>query len=379
MSTFKDEKTNTWCCQFYYTDWNGKRKHTTKRGFKRKRDAEQYEMSCRWKPTENDITVGMLVNMYTSHLKQRVKLGTLKPTTYDRYKALIRLYIVPYFPEDLQVKDISTEAINQWLISLMSYTSDHTQRPLKTSSISTAKTQLCSMFNYATRRKLLSANPIRDAERLPVSQKKNIAVWTLEQYNIFYNSLKKEQHRLAFNLMFFCGMRIGEVLALTPADINDDCTISVHHTLAWVESKKVLLSPKTPSSERTISVPQFVFDQLMNYVSHIYDCKADTLLFNVGRKNFANLLEYHAKKNNLPHMTPHGLRHSSASILLKLTGDIAMVAQRLGHKNSKVTLQVYAHMLPGADREASNILNKLALSTNGSDAIDVDGKNINSK
>lgn len=78
-------------------------------------------------------------------------------------------------------------------------------------------------------------------------------------------------------------------------------------------------------------------------------------------------------------MTPHGLRHSSASILLKLTGDIAMVAQRLGHKNSKVTLQVYAHMLPGADREASSILNKLALSTNGSDAIDVDGKNVNSK
>lgn len=98
MSTFKDEKTNTWCCQFYYTDWNGKRKHTTKRGFKRKRDAEQYEMSCRRKPTENDITVGMLVNMYTSHLKQRVKLGTLKPTTYDRYEALIRLYIVPKIP-----------------------------------------------------------------------------------------------------------------------------------------------------------------------------------------------------------------------------------------------------------------------------------------
>ncbi len=374
MSTFKDEKTNTWCCQFYYTDWSGKRKHTTKRGFKRKRDAEQYEMSCKCKPTENDITVGTLINMYTAHLKQRVKLGTLKPTTYERYGFFISLYIAPYFPEDLQVKDITTEAINQWLISLMSYKSNLTKRSLKISSISAAKTQLCSILNYATRRKLLSVNPIRDAEKLPVSQKKNIAVWTLEQYNIFYNSLKKEQHRLAFNLMFFCGMRIGEVLALTPADINDDCTISVHHTLGKVNGNKVLLAPKTPTSERTISVPQFVFDQLMNYVTHIYDCKPDMLIFNASRKNFANLLQYYGTKNNLPPMTPHGLRHSNASILLKLTGDIAMVAQRLGHKNSKVTLQVYAHMLPGADREASNILNKLALSANSSDIIDVDGK-----
>ena len=379
MSIFKDEKTNTWYCQFYYTDWSGQRKHTTKRGFKRKRDAEKYEMSCKWQPTENDITVGMLAKLYTSHLKRRIKIGTLKPTTYSRYETLIRLYILPYFPDDLQVKSITTETINQWLVTLMSYKSDHTQRPLKISSISTAKTQLCSMLNYATRRKLLSSNPMRDAEKLPVSQKKDIAVLTLEQYNIFYNSLKKEQHRLAFNLMFFCGMRIGEVLALAPEDINDDCTVSVHHTLGIVNGKKVLLSPKTPSSERTISVPQFVYDQLMNFISHIYDCQPDMLIFNIGIKNLSNVMEYHIKKNNLPHLTPHGLRHSNASILLKLTGDVAMVAHRLGHKNSNVTLQVYAHMLPGADKEASKMLNQLALSNNNSDAINVDSNIVNSK
>ncbi len=361
MPTYKDEKTNTWYCQFYHTDWNGQRKHTTKRGFKLKREAEQYELKTKYRPTEQDITIGTLLEMYKSYLDQRVKIGTLKPTTHLRYTTLIQLYIAPYFLPDTLLKSITTESINLWLINLMSYTSSHTGHSLNTSTISTAKTQLCSILNYATRKKLLSVNPIRDAEKLPAAKKKTVAVWTLEQYNVFYNSLRKEQHRLAFNLMFFCGLRIGEVLALTPADVNTDGTISIHHTLARVRKQKMLLAPKTPSSERTISVPQFVYDQLVNYISHLYDCSPDDCIFNVGTKNFANLLDYHSKKFNLPRLTPHGLRHSSASILLKLTGDIAMVSQRLGHKDPRITLQVYAHMLPGADKEASKLLNSVAL------------------
>ena len=69
MTSYKDEKTNTWYCQFWYKDWTGKNRHKVKRGFKLKRDAEQWEQAFK---NENnicpDITMDELFIQYENHL-----------------------------------------------------------------------------------------------------------------------------------------------------------------------------------------------------------------------------------------------------------------------------------------------------------------------
>lgn len=371
MPSYKDEKTGKWYCQFYYTNGDGKRTHTTKRGFLRKKDADQYEIKLKNTVQYKEITISILIDMYIKLLEQRLKLNKIKLTTYCNYTQNIRLYIRPYFAEDMPLKKLTTEDINEWLIKLKQKKATKKSNTLSSKSIGLIRLILSNILKYAVRKKYLSVSPMQDAEKITIKAKKQKQVWTFEEYMIFYNSLGKESHRIMFNLLFFGGLRIGELLALTPADVNPSGTISINHTFIILNGQKITHSPKTQYSKRVVHIPKQIHDQLTNYINRLHDIQQNERIFPCTGANIYDILTKRSKRLNLPYLSPHGLRHSNASILLKLTGDIAMLSRRLGHKDPSITLQVYSHMLPGADEDAAKELDQL-ISTNNISTIDVD-------
>lgn len=362
MPVYKDEKTNTWYCQFYYKDWDGKRKHTTKRGFSKKSEATKFEAQFKLAKRNRTFTFGMILDAYLENLNQRLKLNTIRPSTINAYENNIKVYIKPYIPLDIALDDITAEFLNDWLIKLTEYKTMHNKK-LTANSIITAKTQLGAIFNFAVRKKYLISNPLHEAERLPLPLTKEKTIWSFEQYTMFYNTITKPHHKVIFNILFFCGLRLGEVMALTPSDIGSDGTLYIRKAVIRIKGKTCDTKVKTPSSERKVSVPKVVFDQLVNYVNSLYNCGPNDKIFPFNRDTVYRYLTNHVKALDLPYLSPHGLRHSNASLLLNLTHDVTLVSKRLGHKNPRITLQVYSHMMPGAENAAVKKLDKLITST----------------
>ena len=77
MAVYKEEKTNTWRAVYRYTDWNGERKQTQKRGFKTKREAQAWEREQLNKTSADlDMTFRSFVDLYTADMKTRLKENT---------------------------------------------------------------------------------------------------------------------------------------------------------------------------------------------------------------------------------------------------------------------------------------------------------------
>ena len=361
MPVYKDESTNTWYAQFYYKDWDGKRKHTTKRGFAKKSEAAKFEAAFKYSKKNKKITVSGLIDLYKLNLQQRLQLKTVKPSTIQNYENIIDNYILPYFDADKPLDSITGDTINAWLVYLSNRLSTSTDQKLALGTIKMVKSFLGVLLNFAVRKKYLSASPMIEAEKLPTPKQKQLKVWGKEEYAIFYDSLKQEHHRIIFNLMFFGGLRIGEVLALTPADVYPDGTLYIKNTLALVNKKYVIQDAKTPYSVRKISLPTSIYQQLLDYISKLYKWDPHERIFPFTESGIEYFIKRRIKLLGLPKLTPHGLRHSNASILLRYTADIAMVSRRLGHKNPKVTLEVYSHMMPGSEENGIQVLNDIAL------------------
>ena len=361
MTVYKDEKTNTWYAQFYYKDWDGKRKHTTKRGFTRKGDATKYEAQFKYSKKNKKITLGGLIELYKLNLEQRLQLKTIKPTTAENYERLIKDYIQPYFDVNAPLENITGDTINSWLVNLSNRISTTSNNKLALTTVKNNKVMFATLLNFAVRKKYLLSSPMVEAEKLPVAKPKQLQVWSYKEYSTFYDSIKQEHHRVIFNLMFFGGLRIGEVLGLTPADVFPDGTISIRNTLVIVKNKHVLQDAKTPYSVRKISLPATVYNQLLDYISRLYKWDPRERIFPFTESAIEYFIRRRIKELQLPKLTPHGLRHSNASILLHYTADVAMVSRRLGHKNPKITLEVYSHMMPGSEENGMNVLNDIAL------------------
>lgn len=94
--------------------------------------------------------------------------------------------------------------------------------------------QLSAILNYAVSHYGLRVNPCHTAGSIGKSKAAEMKFWTREQYEQFSNGIKKSAIKLAFDMLFYTGMREGELLALTPADILPDMRIDINKNYAKV-------------------------------------------------------------------------------------------------------------------------------------------------
>lgn len=365
MPAYKDIKTNTWYVQFYYTDWTGKRKHKVKRGFPRKKEAEAYEHSFKSIEQPNQITIGALADEFIKSLESKLKLGSIKPSTFDAKSYQIKKYILPYFKDteasSVKVKDVEEwiQVISVWPARKSKYKDHPTTKTMRSSNtVNTARQLLGQVYKFGMKNFGLKNDPTSLAERMKYhTNDERVECWTLDQFNTFLNYVTLEHYRVFFTLLFYSGLRLGEALAITPDDIEDNV---IHVNKTWVELRsgdKLIGKPKTLSSARDVIIPQYLVDTLNEYMDMLLEIKKTDRLFPMGEQRVRAYMSSVNVRANLPRLSPHGLRHSYASYLFSICKNINIVSKQLGHANANITQRVYSHMLPDEDVEAIKNLN----------------------
>ena len=353
MPAYKDVERGYWYVSFRYKDWTGRSVHTTRRGFATKAEAQKAERefleSLKRTP---DMKFAVLVDKYLEYQSSR-----LKPTTINGNTYIIKSRILPYF-ERKKLNEITASDIIEWQNAQIAYRDENGKAYTQT-YLRKLHASLSAIFNFAVRTYGLAVNPCRQAQSIGASRRTDLVFWTKDQFDQFIAHVEKPAFHLFFNTLFYTGLRCGEALALTLEDILPDKRISVNKNFAVLKGKELILTPKNESSNRTISIPDFLYDEFQAYTSKLYGFKPKDRIFYFQKSAVQRELQKHVEEAGLPKIRVHDLRHSHASLLIEMGFDIMEISKRLGHSSVKMTWDVYAHLYPNKDMALADRLNAI--------------------
>lgn len=349
MTAYKDEKRKTWYCAFRYTDFTGKRVHTCKRGFRTKAEAQAYERDFLGRQShKSDIRFDLLVNNYLDDMESR-----LKPTTMNTKRLLINAHIVPYFGKR-KIGDIDVADIRTWQKTMIGLTNADGE-PFSQTYLKTLQNQLSAIFNYACMAYNLPSNPVRLAGPLGRARAKRMNFYTKEQYGVFISFEKSPVMKLAIDILYWTGMRSGELLALTPSDI-DPQHIDINKNYARLKGQEYFLTPKTERSSRIIAIPDFLYAEYKNYMDSVYPIGENERIFDFSKQALEKEVHVLSRASGLPEIRVHDLRHSHVALLVSMGIQIPEISRRLGHESISTTWDIYGHLYPDAQRKIASKL-----------------------
>ena len=336
MKAEKDKKTGKWLIQYRYTDWQGKRRKSTKRGFATKREAEEWLRNFLiTQKADFDMKFEDFWKMYCADMETRLREHTMRTKKY-----IVELKILPYFGNK-RVNDITAADIRQWQNELikMGYSLTY---------LKTINNQLSAIFNYAVRYYDLKSNPCAKAGSMGKSKAEEMDFWTGEEFRKFIDSvMNKRLSYMAFMTLYWTGMRMGELLALNPKDVDlEKRTISITKSYQRLGKKDVITPPKTPKSKRVITVPEFLAADIKDYMDSLYELQENDRLFPITKYYLEHEMQRGIKESGVKRIRVHDLRHSHASMLIELGFSPLEIANRLGHEKVETTLNTYAHLYP---------------------------------
>ena len=337
----------------------------------------------------------------------------LQPGTVEKYRDELDK-ILPVLGH-LKLTELKPHNLNAFFVSLTKDGARKDGKPGGYSRGSIAKTSnvLSSVLRTATEWEIIEKNPLDKVRIQGEAAADKLKFFTPEQASTFlayieqpytvktkghkrtddtgkdytvgdYERTKEipEQLRVLFNLAIYAGLRKGELLALEWADIDfQNDTVSITKAVSVVSGQQITKAPKTKNSRRTVTIPHFLTQRLralradrlkyrlslgdywqggdwvfiqdngkqMSY-STPYSAFQDTIArYNTGRPATAQL----------PAIPFHGLRHTSATLLIASKQDVRTVSSRLGHAQASTTMNIYAHALQETDRKAVNALENM--------------------
>ena len=347
MPAYKDEKTNTWYCKFYHSTWDGKRKQTTKRGFSTKKAAQQWEHEQKAAgKADMSVTLETFVNMYFEDKKGELKERSIKNKQY-----MINSQIIPYFGKK-KMNEITAPEIIQWQ-NLMR------EKGFAPTYLRMLQNQLTALFTHASKIYSLSDNPCKRVKKMGQSDAKELNFWTKEEYDQFIATVDKDdKYYVLFEILFWAGCRVGEFLALTKNDINFATNqIYVKKTYFRTDKTDFLTTPKTEQSVRMIDIPEFLKEEILEYVNSLYKYPADERIFPVVAEAVQHKMKRHIEKAEVKMIRVHDLRHSHVAYLINQGVEPLIIKQRVGHKDIKTTLNIYGHLYPNEQRKVAEMLN----------------------
>jgi len=184
--------------------------------------------------------------------------------------------------------------------------------------------------------------------------------WTLKEFKRFIEFNDKPVSNLAFKILFWTGIRSGELMALTFKDINlKDKTININKTYTRLNKQDIINEPKTPKSKRVISISDSLCKDIEEYKSKLYDYKENDRIFNFTKFFLTHEMIRVCKKSEVKQIRIHDLRHSHASLLIELGFTPLLISERLGHEKIQTTLNTYSHLYPNKGNIIANKLDDL--------------------
>lgn len=285
------------------------------------------------------------IEVYYQDIDTRIKEHTLRTKKY-----IIDLKVLPYF-KNMRVSDIKASHIRKWQNELIRQ--GYSQTYLKT-----INNQLSAIMNHAVRFYELKSNPCKKAGSMGKANADEMLIWTKEEFDTFIESvMNKQASYVAFNTLYWTGMRIGELMALTKADIDTkNNTISITKSYQRFDKRDVITEPKTPKSRRIISIPSFLSADFEDYFTKVFDLQEGERIFRFTKSYLASEMKRGAKESGVKRIRLHDLRHSHCSHLIELGFTPVAIAERLGHEKVETTLNTYVHLYPNKQTEIANKL-----------------------
>ena len=313
MAVIKNNKTGMWEVRTYYKDLTGARKQKTKRGFAKKSEALEWEKNFKLKEDQStSMSFKSFVDIYLTDLEPRIKRNT-----FLTKKHIIETKILPYFGKR-KLDDIRTSDVIQWQNEIMKLKKDNGEL-FSPTYLKTIHNQLSAILNHAVNMYGLKDNVARKAGTMGKEENKEMEFWTQEEFQVFLECVAdKPISYYAFEILYWTGIREGELLALIPGDFNfEKKTLRINKSYQRLEGKDVITDPKTPKSNRTIVMPDFL----------------------------AAEMDRGAKLAGVKRIRIHGLRHSHISLLINLGFSALAIGERVGHEAVDITYH-YAHLFP---------------------------------
>ena len=269
MPVYKDEKNGSWYAMVCFEDWKGQRKQKCKRGFATKREAQEWERTFQQQNNGDlDMTFEAFCELYEKDMRPR-----LKENTWNTKEHIIRTKLLPYFGKR-RICEIETKDVIAWQNELLAYR-DEKKRPYSATYLKIVHNQLTAILTHAVKHYGLKSNPASRVGCIGSKESEKMQFWMKEEYLKFAEAvMDKPMSYYAFEMLYWCGIREGELLALTPGDFDfKKGTVSISKSYQRLHGEDVITSPKTRKSNRTIRMPEFLGDEMRDYIQSLYGVK----------------------------------------------------------------------------------------------------------
>jgi integrase len=351
MPAYKDSVTGTWFVKFYSKNWTGENRQIKKRGFASKREALEFERNYKVREECNlDMTFENFFKLYSEDI-----MGRLKRNTWLTKEHIIRTKILPYF-QSLKMNEISASDVLKWQNEMIAYRDENGVGYSETYR-KTMHNQLSCLFNHACRYYNLKSNPARKAGCMGKEESKEMLFWTKEEYKKFSEAIMdKEISFYSFEMLYWTGIRLGELLALTMEDFDFvKNTVRINKSYQRLEKQDLVTTPKTPKSKRTIKLPKFLVEEMKEYFAMLYGYEKTDRIFPVTKSYLHHEMERGCKSSKVKKIRIHDLRHSHISLLIDMGFSAVAIADRVGHESIDITYR-YAHLFPSKQIEMADKL-----------------------
>lgn len=349
MKAQRDKATGKWKIQYSYKDWQGNRKKSTKRGFKTKREAEQWVREfLSSKQADMNMKFEDFVKIYYSDMETRLRENTMSTKKY-----IVDLKVLPFFGQK-KINEIKPSDIRKWQNILIK--EGYSETYLKT-----IHNQINAIFNFAVRYYDLKENPCLKAGSMGKNKADEMQFWIKDEFSEFIDTvMDKRISYMAFQTLYWTGIRIGELMALTKYDINfEKRVLSISKSYQRIKGKDVITPPKTPKSKREIALPKFLLEDLKDYIGSLYGIKGDDRIFPITKDYLTNEMKRGIKNSGVKKIRLHDLRHSHTALLIELGFTPIAIAERLGHERVETTLNTYGHLYPNKQYHMADKLDSL--------------------
>ena len=147
------------------------------------------------------------------------------------------------------------------------------------------------------------------------------------------------------------------MLALTPADFNfEKRTVRINKTYQRIHGKDLITSPKTKKSVRTVEMPEFLSEEMQDYLKSLYRVQKNDRIFPITKSYLHHEMDRGAREAGVKRIRIHDLRHSHISLLIDMGFSAVAIADRVGHESIDITYR-YAHLFPSRQVDMANKLN----------------------
>ena len=350
MSVVQKEPTKDgrrWVFRDRYTTLQGETKEYTSPKFKTKREAleeEQRFLLHRGRLKTYDMTFKDLFNIYFDNQKIKVKSNTLR-SYKERFKYLKSL-------EGIIVSDFNSTHYDLWRSEMMQY-------ELSDATRNNVQKLLKALLNYASKKYKYNFREVysnieyfKDPDELVTHE---MDFYTYEEFMKFINVEDDLLYKVAFEILFYCGLRVGELLALTWKHIDfnrKELKVNSNVVKNYLgDTRYLVTTPKTKSSTRTIPISKLLLghlQELKKLQQQVYGFKEKWFILGTFDPISWDKLRLRKKRNcelaDVKEIRLHDFRHSCASLLISKGANITLVAKYLGHSKIDLCLNVYGHL-----------------------------------